>query len=134
MLAIVAGSHTTSSSAGHALFYLLTHSDDMARLRAELDAAARAAAADNEKGEDVEGIPLDQLEKLPFLNAVMCVTFSCGTARMPLTTALRNETLRLRPSIPDGVPRTPPPEGGPMVVGSQCVLHSTCSSTELIRI
>jgi cytochrome P450 len=70
-VAIVAGSHTTSSSLGHALFYLLANPDDFSKLRVELDDAAVASVPDAATSAQVEGISLDVLEKLPFLNAVM---------------------------------------------------------------
>jgi hypothetical protein len=106
----------------------------MARLRNELDAAAGSVAADDKKDNDVEGIPLDQLDKLPFLNAVMCVSLSHDAASIVLTASGRNETLRLRLVIPDGVPRTPPPDGGPAVVGSQYVSLLISSAPMCLRL
>jgi cytochrome P450 len=92
MLALIAGSDTTGTALANAMFYLLTHPECMTRLRAELDAAAG------------EGSPLDvdigtdKLSELEYLQAII------------------NETLRLQPAVPNGVPRMPPKEGGPVVV------------------
>jgi cytochrome P450 len=92
-LAIVAGSDTTSTALANALFYLISHPASMARLREELDGTAPP-------GEDV---PPEALSELPYLQAVL------------------NETLRLQPAVPNGVQRTPPPEGGPVVVAGYVV-------------
>jgi hypothetical protein len=119
-LAIVAGSHKTAASLGHALFYLLAYPDELAVLRAELDDAALSPEAAAVIGAQVEDIPLDKLEKLPFLNAVMYVPHV--KCRMHAHVQNRNETLRLRPQIPDGVPRTPPPSGGAVAVGPWCII------------
>jgi cytochrome P450 len=92
-LAIVAGSDTTSTALANALFYLISHPTSMARLREELDGAAAP-------GEDV---PPEALSELAYLQAVL------------------NETLRLQPAVPNGVQRTPPPAGGPVVVAGHVV-------------
>jgi cytochrome P450 len=92
-LAIVAGSDTTSMALANALFYLISHPASMARLRAELDGAAPP-------GEDVAP---GALGGLPYLQAVL------------------SETLRLQPAVPNGVQRTPPPEGGSVIVAGHVV-------------
>jgi cytochrome P450 len=90
-LAIVAGSDTTGTGLANAMCYLLAHPACMDRLRAEVDAAA---------GEDAD-VPSDRLVELKYLQAVL------------------NETLRLQPAVPNGVQRTPPPAGGPVIVAGQ---------------
>jgi hypothetical protein len=95
MLALIAGSDTTGTALANAMFYLMTHQECLARLRIELDAAAGEGAA-----YDVE-IEIDKLAELKYLQAVI------------------NETLRLQPAVPNGVQRTPPEEGGPVLVAGQ---------------
>jgi cytochrome P450 len=64
MLAITAGSDTTSTALSNALFHLLTAPGVFGKLRTELDAAAGNASFD---------VPFEpsQLTDLPFLNGVM---------------------------------------------------------------
>jgi cytochrome P450 len=94
-LAIVPGSDTTSTALANMIFYLIQYPSYFRRLRDEVDAAAGEGAA-----YDVD-IDSDQLVNLKFLQAVI------------------NETIRLQPAIPNGVQRTPPKEGGPVLVAGQ---------------
>jgi cytochrome P450 len=96
-IAILAGSDTTATALANAVYYLITRPECMARLRAELDEAAGQGA-----GCDVD-VNADKLTELKFLQAVI------------------NETLRLQPAVPNGVQRTPPPEGGYVIVAGQYV-------------
>jgi cytochrome P450 len=64
MLAIVAGSDTTSTALSNAFFYLLTVPGVFGKLRAELDAVAGNASFD-------VSLTAAQLTDLPFLNGVM---------------------------------------------------------------
>jgi len=64
VLAIIAGSDTTSSCLSNIIYYLLRHPSYMNRLRAELDQAF--PPSDNN-----ETITLHVLTSLPMLNAVM---------------------------------------------------------------
>jgi cytochrome P450 len=77
------------------IFYLIQHPYHFRRLREEVDAAAGEGAAYD------ADIDSDQLVSLKFLQAVI------------------NETIRLQPAVPNGVQRTPPKEGGPVVVAGQ---------------
>jgi cytochrome P450 len=95
-LAIIAGSDTTSVALSNMIFYLIQHPHHFARLRAEVD----AAAGEDSTVYDVD-VDSDQLVGLKFLQAVI------------------NETIRLQPAVPNGVQRTPPKEGGPVVVAGQ---------------
>jgi cytochrome P450 len=97
MLALIGGSDTTATTLSNTLFYLMTHPVCMARLRRELDAVAGEQAA-----YDVE-IGAEKLAGAKYLQAVI------------------NETLRLQPVAPSGVQRTPPKNGGPVLVAGQCV-------------
>jgi cytochrome P450 len=94
-LAIVAGSDTTGTALANTMFYLITHPEVFARLRREVDAAAGEGTS-----YDVDVQP-DVLGDLKYLQAVI------------------NETLRLQPAVPNGVQRTPPQEGGPVIVAGQ---------------
>jgi cytochrome P450 len=77
------------------LFYLIQYPHQFLRLRAEVDAAAGGGFTyDND-------VSSDRLVELKFLQAVI------------------NETLRLQPAIPNGVQRTTPKEGGPVIVADQ---------------
>lgn len=96
-LAIIAGSDTTGTALANAMYYLIAHPGCMRRLRAELDQAAGEGAG---AAYDVD-IEADKLPELRFLQAVI------------------NETLRLQPALPNGVQRTPPSEGGDVVVVGQ---------------
>jgi cytochrome P450 len=91
-LAIIAGSDTTSVALSNMIFYLVQHPHHFRRLRAEIDAAAGEGAA-----YDVD-VDSDQLVSLKFMQAII------------------NETLRLQPAVPNGVQRTPPKEGGAVIV------------------
>jgi cytochrome P450 len=102
-LAIIAGSDTTGTALANAMFYLMTHPECMARLRAELDEAAGAGAA-----YEVD-IDADNLAELKYLQAII------------------NETVRLQPALPNGVQRTPPSDNGDVLVAGQCVGMSVLS-------
>lgn len=94
-LALFAGADTTDTTESNTLVFLISHPAVLARLRAELDAAAG------------EGAPYDQViedEKLvnsQYLHAVI------------------NEAMRLQPAVPNGVQRLPPVDGKSVVVAGQ---------------
>lgn len=92
VLAIVAGSDTTSSVLSGLFHYLLAHPASYRRLQEELDDAFPPG----------EGDPFDanELAELPFLNAVMCATvpvsLSMFTHSSNLTLAMRLCVCNLR--------------------------------------
>ncbi|KAJ0414321.1 cytochrome P450, partial [Aspergillus carlsbadensis] len=94
---ILAGSETTSIALTYATYYLLTHPEALARLRAEL--------AEHFKNE--EDITILSVNQLAFLQAVL------------------QEAMRLRPPITNGFPRQTPPQGavidGKFVTGDTTV-------------
>lgn len=69
LLAIVAGSDTTSSVLSNVFYYLLRHPTCHARLRAEID----EAFGSNSSGDGSESavLEIDKLTNLSYLNAVM---------------------------------------------------------------
>jgi len=91
VLAIVAGSDTTSTVFSCAFYFLLTHPAAYERLQAEIDAAFPLD----------EGDPFDttKLAEMPFLNAVI------------------NETMRLLPPVPSNLQRAPAPGSGGKSIG-----------------
>jgi cytochrome P450 len=108
-LAIIAGSHTTSTALAIAITYLVLNPKCIGRLREELDAAAAHTNPEessvledsNEKFPYGTEIPSERLVELKYLQAVI------------------NESMRLQPAIPHGVERTPPMDGGPVVVAGK---------------
>jgi cytochrome P450 len=94
MLALVAGSDTTSTTLANAVFNLVSHPKVFAALRYEIDGIGL------DGDEDVVPDPA-QLAELKYLNAVI------------------NETLRLAPVLPCGGARTLPPSGGAVTIGDQ---------------
>jgi len=66
LLAIVAGSDTTSSVLSNIFYYLLSHPQYFQRLRAAIDGVFAPSDLN-------ETINPQQLNDLPLLNAVMCV-------------------------------------------------------------
>lgn len=97
MLAIIAGSDTTSTALANLVFYLLSQPECFVRLRQELDIAAGDGAA-----YDVE-IEAEKLVELKYLQAII------------------NETLRLQPAVPNGVQRMVPDNGEPAIILEQYV-------------
>lgn len=87
---LVTASDTTGVTLTNVFYFLLTHPDEMQRLREEIDAAIP-------QGPEYPDTSL--LAKLPFLQAII------------------NETLRLLPVIPGGVPRVPPKNGPSVAIG-----------------
>lgn len=92
MLAIGAGSDTTATAISNAMYYLISHPTTFSRLRAELDQASETPTAYDQ--------PIDpgKLVDLKYLQAVI------------------NETLRLQPAVPNGVPRISPVSEGEVVL------------------
>ncbi|PPQ83920.1 hypothetical protein CVT25_000665 [Psilocybe cyanescens] len=82
LLAIVAGSDTTSSVFANLFYFLLREPDYYRRLRAEIDVI-------HSPSDSNDTIDINSLANLPFLNAVI------------------NETLRLQPPILTGLQRSP---------------------------
>lgn len=93
LLAMSAGSDTTSGALSAAMYYIISSSAVFTRLRAELDAVAR------EEGASFDA-PLnsDRLAQLKYLQAVI------------------NETLRLDPAVPSGIQSTAHADHGPLPV------------------
>ncbi|KAK7701449.1 hypothetical protein SLS57_011734 [Botryosphaeria dothidea] len=85
ILLIIAGSDTTSSAAVNALYYLIQHPDVYASLQSQLDAA--------------------------FPGGVDAVTNDAVRTKVPLVDHIANETMRLKPSVGQGLQRETPPEG-----------------------
>jgi cytochrome P450 len=93
-IALIAGSDTTATALANAVAFIVEHPAVLSTLRAELDAAAG------------EGTPFDapldaDLVALKYLQAVI------------------DETLRLRPAVPNGSQRQSPAGVGPVVVAGQ---------------
>ncbi|KAL7650319.1 hypothetical protein ACMYSQ_012117 [Aspergillus niger] len=81
---IAAGSDTTASALINAVYYLATHPGVQAQLQREID---------ERLPEGIEGLSYENVKDLPYLTAVI------------------NETLRLKPSVLDGLVRVTPPQG-----------------------
>lgn len=94
VVALIAGSDTTSTAASNVFYYLLTNPDVLDLLRKELDSSISA---------DVEYPDMSLLTKLPFLNAVI------------------NETMRLKPGVPSGSQRVPPDNESATLVGENII-------------
>jgi cytochrome P450 len=93
LLAMGAGSDTTSTALSNAIYYLISYPAVFTRLRAELDAVA------GEEGASYDApLDSDHLAKLKYLQAVI------------------DETLRLQPAVPNGVQRTAHGDHGPLPV------------------
>jgi cytochrome P450 len=93
-VAIIAGSDTTGTALANAVCFILEHPAVLSTLRAEVDAAA---------GENTSfDAPLDvDLAKLKYLQAVI------------------DETLRLRPAVPNGSQRQAPAGVDSVVIAGQ---------------
>lgn len=100
LLAIVAGSDTTSSVLSNLFYYLLSHPEYFQRLRAALDAVFPPSDLN-------ETINPRQLDDLPLLNAVI------------------NETLRLLPPIPTSLQRAPALGSGGKTLGDMYIPEGT---------
>jgi benzoate 4-monooxygenase len=87
-----AGTDTTTAALTYTVFLLYKHTDILARLREEIDAATMTTM------DDTELISYDTASRLPFLRA--CI----------------EESLRLRPPSSFGLPRIVP-KGGRMIAG-----------------
>ncbi|KAH7057417.1 cytochrome P450 [Macrophomina phaseolina] len=85
ILLIIAGSDTTSSVAAHALYYLVQNPRVLATLQRQLDAA--------------------------FPGGEHTVTNDAVRSQVPLVDHVVNETMRLKPSVGQGLQRVTPPEG-----------------------
>lgn len=71
LLAIVAGSDTTSSVLSNVFYYLLRHPTCHARLRAEIDEAFSSSSSGDGHGSESAVLEIDKLTNLSYLNAVM---------------------------------------------------------------
>jgi cytochrome P450 len=91
-LAVAAGSDTTGTALTNAIFHLNAQPEILLRLRKEVDSATLDDSGD---------FDLVRLAGLSYLNAII------------------QETLRLHPALPNGSQRTPPPDGGPVIVAGQ---------------
>ncbi|KAF7972354.1 hypothetical protein HWV62_18134 [Athelia sp. TMB] len=94
ILAVVAGSDTTSTTLTIVLYYLLRHPDKLKKLSAEIDLNFT---------KDEDAIEFTRLAEMQYLNA--CI----------------NEALRLYSPVMSGSQRRVPPGGGPRMAGS-CLL------------
>lgn len=99
MMAIVAGADTTTTALSGIFYYLMTHPSACKKLQAEIDATFPP----------LEGNPFDTstLASMPYLNAVI------------------NEGLRLQPSVPSCIQRTPLPGTGGKQVGTEFIPEGT---------
>ncbi|PPQ98481.1 hypothetical protein CVT26_013882 [Gymnopilus dilepis] len=101
LLAIVAGSDTTSSALANICYYLIRYPDYLHRLREELDATFKPS-------EPNETIEINALASLPLLDAII------------------NETLRLQPPIPTSLQRAPADgSGGKALSPDMYILEGT---------
>ncbi|PSR72287.1 hypothetical protein PHLCEN_2v11879 [Hermanssonia centrifuga] len=97
MTFLIAGSDTTSNSAGAITYYLAHNQNAQAKLQRELDEAL-GAPTKNEDDEDSRAIRYDQLKNLTYLQDAI------------------NEGLRLHSTVGVGLPRVVP-EGGLTILG-----------------
>ncbi|EJD50437.1 cytochrome P450 [Auricularia subglabra TFB-10046 SS5] len=97
LVAVIAGSDTSSTILVNAVFYLAVHPRVLTTLRQELHGVMALE-------DEVEWGALAECE---YLQAVI------------------NETMRLAPVLPNGPPRTPPPGGRPVVVAGHVVPTET---------
>ncbi|KAL4951900.1 cytochrome P450 [Aspergillus filifer] len=93
---IVAGSDTTANTLTYLVWSVLRNKDIQTRLVAELGALAKTLSIERGVGEDETFTDVD-LRELPYLNQVI------------------NESLRLYPAVPSGLPRVVPEKGSSLV-------------------
>ncbi|KAJ7675032.1 high nitrogen upregulated cytochrome P450 monooxygenase 2 [Mycena olivaceomarginata] len=98
MLAIIAGSDTTSSVLANLFYSLLRNPDVYAKLKKEID---------NAFGADEDTLDVAKLQNMVYLNA--CI----------------NEALRLFPAVPTFICRSPKVGGGPVLVAGRVVPEGT---------
>ncbi|KAJ6500242.1 high nitrogen upregulated cytochrome P450 monooxygenase 2 [Mycena vulgaris] len=98
MLAIIAGSDTTSSVLANLFYSLLRNPDVYAKLKKEIDDAF---------GADEDTLDVAKLQNMVYLNA--CI----------------NEALRLFPAVPTFICRSPKVGGGPVLVAGRVVPEGT---------
>jgi cytochrome P450 len=70
-LAMIAGSDTTASVLSNAYYHLLTNPSVYACLREEVDGLFDAERRDCANDVDADGVDVEEIRKLPWLNAVM---------------------------------------------------------------
>ncbi|KAF8970540.1 cytochrome P450 [Flammula alnicola] len=99
VLAIIAGSDTTSSALSNIIYYLLRYPEYFRRLRRETDEVFSFA--------DCTSIDISQLPSMKLLNAVI------------------NETLRLQPPLPTSLQRASTKSSGGKVVGDTFIPEGT---------
>jgi cytochrome P450 len=93
-IALIAGSDTTGTAMANAVSFIIEHPAVLSRLRAEVDAAAGEGTSFD--------APLDMdLAKLKYLQAVI------------------DETLRLRPALPNGSQKLAPAGVDSVVIAGQ---------------
>jgi cytochrome P450 len=68
---MIAGSDTTATVLSNACYHLLTNPSVYARLREEADGLFDAERRDCVSDVDADGIDMEEMRKLPWLNAVM---------------------------------------------------------------
>lgn len=126
LLAIVAGSDTSSSAMSNAFYFLLSHPDKYRKLQEEIDNAYNThQIPDLDVESDEVQSYHDVLAGLKYLNAVMYVVCrSESVAHTKTSKSDRNETLRLVPSIGTGLQRAPSKgSGGHMLTGGDSKLN-----------
>ncbi|KAH7931071.1 high nitrogen upregulated cytochrome P450 monooxygenase 2 [Leucogyrophana mollusca] len=99
VLAIIAGSDTTSSVLSNIVYYLISNPTDYARLREEVDLVFRPT--------ETSSVHPELFTEMPFLNAVI------------------NEVLRLQPPVPSSLQRAPMLGSGGKLVGPHYIKEGT---------
>ena len=109
LLAIIAGSDTTSTVLTSVVYFLLRHPEAYKRLQAEI---AENFLPEEEPTDSV------RLSRMPWLNA--CMYEPTSSYFIYLYSCLcRNEAMRLLPPVPSGSQRTVPRGSGSRVIGSK---------------
>ncbi|KAF9058876.1 cytochrome P450 [Rhodocollybia butyracea] len=101
-MAIVAGSDTTASVLCNAIYYLLSNSNDLRRLIAEIEEFFPGT-----RNSTVTNIDTAKLADMTWLNAVI------------------NETLRLQPPVPSSIQRAPASGSGGKMMGPHFIKEGT---------
>ena len=106
VLAVLAGSDTTSSALTHILYFLTNNPTIYKRLQAEIDGLGHKLTDCTAQAQ------------LPYLNAVMYVLLGIKSPNIYRILLCSNEGLRLLPSVLSGVQRTALKGGGGRMIGA----------------